>query len=64
MPNLRALAKSRKYPTVPLPNVGQSMRWHSGKAPPSCARQVAQFFFQREGSWQEGHLSAKQMPTQ
>ena len=31
----------------------------NGTPPPLCGRQVAQFFFGREGWWQEGHPTVK-----
>ena len=34
----------------------------NGVPPPLCGRQVAQFSFQREGWWQEGQPTIKQMP--
>ena len=34
----------------------------NGMPPPLFGRQVAQFSLRREGWWQEGHPTAKQMP--
>ena len=34
----------------------------NGTPSPLCGRQVAQFSLQREGWWQEGHPTVKQMP--
>ena len=60
MPGARYLEEvvENKLASLLVVSLGKPL---NGTAPPLCGRQVAQFSLRREGWWQEGHRTSKQM---